>query len=110
METLINEKVILQLVNKKVSDIANETLKSKLDGITWNMNEFRKNCCGNKSPDWVATFIFVEFKNEINYRNGGWHIPAHGKGTANIIFAKKAMEWMEKNQQRIDWDARLERK
>lgn len=110
MGALINEEVILQLVNQKVSDIASETLKAKLDGITWNIDEFRKNCCGGKDKTWVSAFIFTMFRKEIDVKNGGWLIAAHGSGSKNIIFAKKAMEWMEKNQQRIDWDAKIERK
>ena len=82
--------------------------KSDLKGITWDINEFRKQCCGGKSANWVHTFIFDEFP-ETDYENGGWCIAPHKqagtKGTT--IFAYEATRWMEAHKYDIDWNARL---
>ena len=82
--------------------------KSDLKGITWDINEFRKQCCGGKSANWVRTFIFDEFP-ETDYENGGWCIAPHKqagtKGTT--IFAYEATRWMEAHKYDIDWNARL---
>lgn len=77
-------------------------------GKTWTLDEFRKNCCGNKSPDWVRLFIFSSFQDEIDYRkSNGWLKFSKGRGSQFIIFAKPACEWMEKNRNRIDWEAKM---
>ena len=80
---------------------------NNLVGQTWTIDEFRKRCCGNKSANWVRTYIFDEFP-ETNYLNGSWCIAPHKtpgvKGT--IIFAYEAAKWMQKNKRLIDWEAR----
>lgn len=84
--------------------------KSDLKGITWDINEFRKQCCGGKSANWVRTFIFDEFP-EIDYANGGWCIAPHKQaGTrGTTIFAYEATRWMEAHKYDIDWNAKLAR-
>ena len=82
--------------------------KSDLKGITWDINEFRKQCCGGKSANWVRTFIFDQFP-ETDQENGGWCIAPHKqagtKGTT--VFAYEATRWMEAHKYDIDWNARL---
>lgn len=109
MPTLINEDVIFKRVDEKVSDIANEMLKARLDGIMWDINDFRKACCGNHESKWVTTFILYEFQNEIDMRVGGWvHFPNKNGGNSKWLFrAVTAKKWMEKNWYRIDWDAKI---
>lgn len=85
--------------NERLEQLEEENLKGK----TWSLDVFRKECCGGKSPMWVDTCILKQFSREITGKNG-WLIPAAGKGTRNIIFAKKACEWMEKNHHRINWN------
>lgn len=88
--------------NERLVQLEEESLKGK----TWSLDEFRKKCCGGKAPMWVDTCILKEFSSEITGKDG-WLIPASGKGTRNIIFAKKACEWMETNRNRIDWNFRF---
>lgn len=77
-------------------------------GKTWTLDEFRRNCCGNKSPDWVRLFIFSSFQDEIDYRkSNGWLKFSKGRGSQFIIFAKPACEWMENNRDRIEWEAKM---
>lgn len=79
-----------------------------LDGKTWTIDEFRKNCCANKSAEWVRRFIFLKFSDEIDYCNRGWVInPKGGRGKKQIIFAKPACKWMEENRRRINWNAKI---
>lgn len=85
--------------NERLEQLETESLKGK----TWSLEDFRKNCCGGKAPAWVDTCILKQFSHEITGKDG-WLIPASGKGTRNIIFAKKACEWMENNHSRIDWN------
>lgn len=106
MPALINESAITDLVKQEVNQIADQALLKKLDGITWTTNQFRKACCGGKDSGWVTTFILDKFLGEVDYYHGGWLIRG-GRGKANIIFAKRACEWMEKNRSRIDWEAKL---
>ena len=81
--------------------------RNSLAGATWNIDEFRKRCCGGKSADWVRNNIFDPFP-EVNYRNGGWCIaPRREPGRkATIIFAYEASKWMQKHKRLIDWNAR----
>ncbi|KRL99761.1 DUF771 domain-containing protein [Liquorilactobacillus satsumensis] len=107
MASIINEEELKIFLRETVRDLADEMLSNELSGHTWGIDEFRKACCGGKDKPWVSTFIFAPFKKEIDVKNGGWLIPAHGKGTKFVIFAKPACEWMEENRQRIDWEARI---
>ena len=93
-----------KFANRRIDDLLNQDLS----GITWSLDEFRKKCCGNKSKEWVALYIFSKFSDEITGTDG-WLIPSQGRGSQNIIFAKAAKEWMEENRQRIDWRAKLPR-
>lgn len=79
-----------------------------LKGRTWDIDEFRKKCCGGKSANWVRTFIFDEFP-ETDYANGGWCIAPHKQlgQRSTTIFAYKATRWMEAHKYDIDWNARL---
>lgn len=106
MPTLINENAIAELVEQQVNKLTDERLLTRLDGITWSTDQFRKACCGGKDSGWVTTFILDKFLDEIDYYHGGWLIRG-GRGKANIIFAKPACEWMEKNRNRIDWEAKI---
>ena len=77
-------------------------------GKTWNIEQFRKTCCGNKSPIWVRTFILYKFKDEIELNDKrGWAIIGQGSGNKTIIFADKACQWMSENSYRIEWEASL---
>ena len=111
MAQLINIPIPEEQINSAVREAAKElglVPKSDLKGITWDINEFRKQCCGGKSANWVRTFIFDEFP-ETDYENGGWCIAPHKqagtKGTT--IFAYEATRWMETHKYDIDWNARL---
>ena len=100
----VDQEYVENLINSRIDDLLNQDLS----GITWSLDEFRKKCCGNKSKEWVALYIFSEFSDEITGTDG-WLIPSQGRGSKNIIFAKAAKEWMEENRQRIDWRAKLPR-
>ncbi|OXC15486.1 hypothetical protein AYP84_00950 [Lactobacillus crispatus] len=107
MDTLINMSYLKDLVQ----DTVNEALKKKKDdltGKTWNIDEFRKNCCRGKGDNWVRTFIFDEFP-EVNYKKGGFVVNPRKtpEGKTTIIFAKEACEWMQKHQHEIDWNAKI---
>ena len=106
MPALINETAIADLVKEQVNEIADHELLRKLDGITWNINQFRKACCGGKESTWVTTFVLDKFLDERDYYRGGWLIRGY-QGKAHIIFAKPACEWMEKNRKRIDWESKI---
>ena len=100
----IDQEYVENLINSRIDDLLNQDLS----GITWSLDEFRKKCCGTKSKEWVALYIFSEFSDEITGTDG-WLIPSQGRGSQNIIFAKPAKEWMETNRNRIDWRAKLPR-
>lgn len=94
---------VMEIV-KKMNLVPADDLK----GITWDIDEFRKKCCGGKSANWVRTFIFDEFP-ETDYANGGWCIAPHKQSgqRGTTIFAYKATQWMEAHKYDIDWNARL---
>lgn len=100
----VDQEYVENLINSRIDDLLNQDLS----GITWSLDEFHKKCCGNKSREWVALYIFSKFSDEITGTDG-WLIPSQGRGSQNIIFAKAAKEWMEENRQRIDWRAKLPR-
>lgn len=104
IEVTINQEALNEIIQWHIDALLDEDLS----GITWSLDEFRKKCCGNKSRAWVALYIFSKFSNEITGPDG-WLIRANGRGQQNIIFAKRAKEWMEENRQRIDWRAKLPR-
>ena len=94
---------VMEIV-KKMNLVPADDLK----GITWDIDEFRKKCCGGKSANWVRTFIFDEFP-ETDYANGGWCIAPHKQlgQRSTTIFAYAATRWMEAHKYDIDWNARL---
>lgn len=104
IEVTINQEALNEIIQWHIDALLDEDLS----GITWSLDEFRKKCCGNKSRAWVALYIFSRFDGEITGPDG-WLIRANGRGQQNIIFAKRAKEWMEENRQRIDWRAKLPR-
>lgn len=107
MKLTIDETSMIELIDQIMLTrgfVPEETLTGKTIGI----EEFRKTYCGNKSPDWVRTFIFDRFP-EIDRRNGGWCVNprASAEGKKTIIFAHPASQWMETNSKKIDWNARI---
>lgn len=104
IEVTINQEALNEIIQWHIDALLDEDLS----GITWSLDEFRKKCCGNKSRAWVALYIFSRFNDEITGTDG-WLIRANARGQQNIIFAKRAKEWMEENRQRIDWRAKLPR-
>lgn len=97
-------------INSAVHEVVekmNLVPKSDLQGITWTMDEFRKKCCGGKSPSWVRTFIFDRFP-ETNYVNGGWCLAPHKTDgiKSTTIFAYEATRWTESHKYDIDWEAK----
>lgn len=104
MSELINESAVTELVKQQVNQLADEMLKHDLAGRTWSIVEFKKACCFNRDRRWVVKYILEPFRDEIEYHNGhGWCI----YGKSYQIRAKKAAEWVEKNFDRIDWEAKL---
>lgn len=108
------EQLIIPTPDEQITSAIREEIKkmnlvpkNDLKGITWTLDEFRKKCCGGKSPTWVRTFIFDEFP-ETDYANGGWCLAPHKtegiKGTT--IFAYEATRWMEEHKYDIDWKAK----
>lgn len=104
IEITVDQKYVENLVNSRIDDLLNQDLS----GITWSIDEFRKKCCGNRSREWVTLYVFVAFDKEITGPEG-WLIRAIGPGHKNIVFAKRAKEWMEKNHARINWSAKVPR-
>ncbi|KAA9324457.1 DUF771 domain-containing protein [Lactobacillus jensenii] len=106
---LINEGLLEEMI-KQVMKEQRVELEEDLTGRTVDINYFRKNYCGNKSCEWVRTFIFDKFP-ETDFYNGGWVVnPRRGSakaGRKTIIFLKPASEWLEKNKTRINWNASL---
>lgn len=91
-----------------LNDVINQIFKTSLEGVTWDINEFRRHCCSNKSAEWVRRYVILPFVDEIDFDKGGWCLNPHGgKGKKQMIFAKSACEWMEENKRRIDWKGRL---
>lgn len=103
----ISANVTIQIPENKVivdKSYLDEIKSRNITGRTWGLKEFRKQCCANKSPDWVRTFILYKFRKEIELNgNHGWAIIGQGKGHRTIIFADKACKWMSENSFRIDW-------
>lgn len=82
--------------NKVIVDKAYlEGLKAdSIQGKTWNLETFRKQCCCGKSVDWVRLYILTKFRDEIEVKDSqGWAIIGQGKGHKTIIFADKACKW-----------------
>lgn len=74
-------------------------------GKKWGIDEFRKECCGGKAREWVRLYIFAKFSKEIEVKdNHGWLI--HGS-RKDLIMAHKACNWIEENDYRIDWGAKM---
>lgn len=105
----------IPIPNEQINSAIREEIKkmnlvpqSDLIGITWSIDEFRKQCCCGKSPNWVRTFIFDKFP-ETDYANGGWCLAPHkSEGMkATKIFAYEATRWMEAHKYDIDWKAKL---
>lgn len=91
-----------------LNNLFNQFFKTSLDGVTWDINEFRKHCCSNKSAEWVRRYVILPFADEIDFDKGGWCLNPHGgKGKKQMIFAKSACEWMEENKRRIDWKGKV---
>lgn len=107
MPQQLSANVTIQIPENKVivdKSYLDEIKSRNIIGRTWGLNEFRKQCCGNKSPEWVRTFILYKFKNEIELRGKhGWVVIGQGKGHKTIIFADRACQWMSENSFRIDW-------
>lgn len=82
--------------------------KDQLLGIQWDINEFHKRCCLNKSGNWVRTCIFYRYP-ETLIENGGFVIVPHKtpgiKGTS--INAYEATRWMQDHFSEIDWSEKL---
>lgn len=82
--------------------------EDQLIGIQWDINEFRKRCCLNKSANWVRTCIFDRYP-ETWIENGGFVIAPHKtpgiKGT--WINAYRATKWMQEHFDDIDWSEKL---
>lgn len=101
-------KIVPGVLEKMVDKYVNKVVESMLDGRTWSLDQFRKECCGGKSKEWVNLYILSEFAEEIDYHlPDGWLIPSQGRGSQNIIFASKACKWMEANKLRINWQAKM---
>lgn len=53
-----------ELPETQIQDMIQHSIDSmvdkSLDGQTWTVDEFRKNCCANKSAEWVRRFVFFE--------------------------------------------------
>lgn len=108
MQQMLSIKFPEKEIKSMVQQQADHYFEELTAGKTWTMDEFRKNCCGNKSPDWVRLFIFSSFQDEIDYRkSNGWLKFSKGRGSQFIIFAKPACEWMENNRDRIEWEAKM---
>ena len=101
-------KIIPEVLEKMVKGYIDKLIQSSTTGKTWSLDQFRKECCGGKAREWVTLYVLDEFSSEIDYHKpNGWLFRSKGRGSQNIIFAKKACEWMEENRNRIDWEARL---
>lgn len=97
-------------LRKPVEEIAKElhlVPEESLKGTTWDIDEFRKNCCGGRGRNWVRTNIFDEFP-ETDFLNGGWCIAPHKTAgiKKTIILAYEARQWMQSHFHDIDWLAK----
>lgn len=93
-----------------VKEIAKElhlVPEESLKGETWDIDQFRKTCCGGRGRAWVRTNIFDAFP-EVDYRNGGWCVAPHKtEGVKKtIIFAYEARMWVQDHFHEIDWLAK----
>lgn len=108
MDATVTINVDEQIIRKIIQGEIDALKKENLEGKTWSLDEFRAECAGGKSRAWVKLFILDSFADEIVVNGDkGWLVPSQGKGTKNIIFAGKACKWMEKNRNRIDWQAKM---
>lgn len=102
------EALQVNINHNYLNDVINQIFKTSLEGVTWDINEFRKHCCSNKSAEWVRRYVILPFADEIDFDKGGWCLNPHGgKGKKQMIFAKSACKWMEENKRRIDWKGRV---
>lgn len=106
MDELINVPILKSLISDIVNSKFKDMQEKDLTGETWDIDQFRKECCGNRGREWVRCFIFDEFP-EMDQKNGGFVVnPRKTKaGSKTIIFAKRAKQWMEQHQDDIDWNA-----
>ena len=51
-----------------LNDVINQIFKTSLEGVTWDINEFRKHCCFNKSAEWVRRYVILPFADEIDFK------------------------------------------
>lgn len=102
---LINEPALKDLIKQIVGSKIDDEVQKRIEGRTINIDEFRKQYCGGKGREWVRVFIFDAFP-ETDVANGGWAVNPHN-GYRTIIFQKRAAEWMQQNQLKIDWNASL---
>lgn len=104
---LINEPALKALITEIVGSKIDDEVKKRIEGRTIDLDEFRQQYCGGKGREWVRVYIFDAFP-ETDATNGGWVVNPHcGRGHNTIIFQKRAAEWMQRNQLKIDWNASL---
>ena len=106
MQLAIDDKELKSPVERVVKEL-HLAPEEQLKGKTWDIDQFRKECCGNKASDWVRTFIFDEFP-ETDFKNGGWCIAPHKTPgiKSTIILAYEASLWMQEHFHDINWKGR----
>lgn len=107
MDGLINKAVLIEWVKPLIKKLIKKYIEES-EGVTMDINEFRKKNCGGKGQEWVRIYIFDRFEKEIDFENGGFVVNPHN-GKKTIIFRKDAKKWIEENYHRIDWNASIKK-
>ena len=106
MNTLINEQAFKDIFKEEVQSFLqkNKPLPrtARLD------KETRDNLFHGKGNEWIRTFIFDQYP-EVDELNGGWVLNPRKtpNGKTTTILVKPAIEWLNKHEYEIDWNAKL---
>lgn len=106
MNTLINEQAFEGIFKEEVQKFLQKN--KPLPRTARLTKETRDNLFHGKGNEWIRTFIFDQYP-EVNELNGGWVLnprkTENGKTTS--ILVKPAIEWLNKHEYEIDWNAKL---
>lgn len=102
MQVVIDDELIDQSVKQSVKKLGLVPEQS-LKGLTWGIEEFRKQCLGGKSRAWVKREIFDRYP-ETYVENGGFVVdPFPGTGRKTIIYAYDASLWVNDHYREFNW-------
>lgn len=106
METLINQDAFKEIFKQEVHDFLQKN--KPLPRTAKLTKETREDLFHGKGVEWIRTFIFDEYP-ETNELQGGWVLNPRKtpNGKTTTILVKPAIEWLNKHEYEIDWNAKL---